>query len=51
MKTLVTVVALSIAAAVAAPAFAQGTTPTTQVECEKKPDMRWDDGSKTCLKK
>jgi hypothetical protein len=52
MKTLATVVALSIAAIVTAPAFAQTIKPaTTQAECEKDSSMRWDDNSKTCIKK
>ena len=49
MKSLAAVLALSIAAAVAAPALAQ--SPPTQAECEKMQDKRWDDGSKTCLPK
>jgi hypothetical protein len=52
MKSILTVVALSFAAAVSAPAFAQTTsTPSTQAECEKMADKRWDDQSKTCLPK
>jgi hypothetical protein len=52
MKSLATVLALTIAAFVTAPAFAQTITPaTTQAECEKNSDMRWDDQSKTCIKK
>jgi hypothetical protein len=47
MKSLTTVIALSIAAAIAAPAFAQ-TTPTTQAECIKA-DRQWDEGGKICL--
>jgi hypothetical protein len=51
MKSILTVMALSIAAAVSAPAFAQTSTPTTQAECEKMADKKWDDGSKMCLPK
>ena len=52
MKSLMTVIALSIAAAITAPAFAQTKqNPPTQSECEKLKDMRWDDSSKTCVKK
>jgi hypothetical protein len=52
MKSILTVIALSISAAVAAPAFAQTTsTPATQAECEKMTDKKWDDQSKTCLPK
>jgi hypothetical protein len=47
MKTLLTVTALSIAAAIAAPAFAQ-TNPTTQAECLKA-GRQWDEGGKICL--
>ena len=49
MKSLLTVIALSFAAAVAVPAFAQ--TPPTQAECEKMQDKKWDESSKTCLPK
>jgi hypothetical protein len=51
MKSLMTVVALSIAAVVTAPAFAQTSAPATQAECEKMADKKWDDQSKTCLPK
>jgi hypothetical protein len=51
MKSMLAIVALSIAAAVTLPAFAQDPAPKTQAECEKHQDMRWDPGSKTCIKK
>ena len=52
MKSILTVIALSIAAAVTVPAFAQTTPPApTRVDCDKMPDKKWDDGSKTCLPK
>jgi hypothetical protein len=52
MKAFATIIALSIASAVTAPAFAQTIKPaTTQSECEKNGDMKWDDQSKTCVKK
>lgn len=51
MKSVLTVMALSIAVAVSAPAFAQGSKAKTQAECEKMEGMRWDPGSKQCLKK
>ena len=52
MKSLLAVLALSIAAAVTAPAFAQTTPPAqTRVDCEKMQDKKWDDSSKTCLPK
>jgi hypothetical protein len=52
MKSLATIIALSIATLVITPAFAQTqTTATTQSECEKNPDMKWNDQTKTCIKK
>lgn len=51
MKAFLTVVALSFAAAVMAPAFAQKAEPKTQAECQKMPDKKWDPGSKRCLPK
>jgi hypothetical protein len=53
MKSIATIVALSIATLFAAQAIAQTTIKpaTTQSECEKNGDMKWDDQSKTCIKK
>jgi hypothetical protein len=52
MKSLTTILALTIAVAVAAPSFAQTKPPApTKVDCEKMKDKRWDEGSKTCLPK
>ena len=51
MKFVFTVVALSIAAAFTAPAFAQKAEPKTQAECQKVKGMKWDPGSKRCLPK
>jgi multisubunit Na+/H+ antiporter MnhG subunit len=52
MKTFATVVALSVATLVTAPAFAQTIKPAaSQAECEKDSSMKWDDASKTCIKK
>jgi hypothetical protein len=52
MKSIATILALSIATVFAAPVFAQTQTPaTTQSECEKNGDMKWDDQTKTCIKK
>jgi len=52
MKTFATIIALTVATAIAGPAFAQTQTPaTTQSECEKNPDMKWNDQTKTCIKK
>ena len=52
MKTFATIIALTVATAIAAPAFAQTIKPaTTQAECEKQAGMKWDDQSKTCVKR
>ncbi len=52
MKTFATIVALTVATAVTSAAFAQTIKPaTTQSECEKQAGMKWDDQSKTCVKK
>ncbi len=52
MKTLVSLLALSIAVAFTAPAFAaEPAVPTTKAACEKMKDMKWDDATKTCVKK
>jgi hypothetical protein len=52
MKSIATIIALSLATAFAAPAFAQTQTPaTTQAECEKNADMKWNDTTKSCIKK
>jgi hypothetical protein len=53
MKSLMTVVALSMFAAVTAPAFAQSDDPKnakTQAECIKA-GGQWDAGGKLCLPK
>ena len=52
MKTIAAIIALSLATAFTVPAFAQTISPaTSKAECEKDSSMRWDDNSKTCLKK
>lgn len=51
MKSILTVLALSFAAAVAAPSFAQTAEPKTQAECEKMQDKKWDQQSNKCLPK
>ena len=52
MKTFATIVALSIATAVTSAAFAQTIKPAAnQAECEKQAGMKWDDQTKTCVKK
>ena len=51
MKSALALAAI-MSAAIAAPAFAQTIKPaTTQAECEKQAGMKWDDQSKTCVKK
>ena len=50
MKTLVsTIVALGLAVAFTAPAFAADKAPKTQAACEKV-HMKWDATTKTCSK-
>jgi len=49
MKTLVSIAALALAIAFAAPAFAGPPAPTNQADC-KKAGMHWDDATKTCHK-
>ena len=51
MKTLATVIALSVAAVVTAPAFAQTATPTNKADCEKLANKKWDETTKTCVNK
>jgi hypothetical protein len=53
MRSLATVLALSIASAFTTAAFAQTTTttPATQAECEKMADKRWNESTKTCVPK
>jgi hypothetical protein len=48
MKTLASLLVLSFAVVVAAPAFAGGDKPKTQAECAAEKDMIWDDATKTC---
>lgn len=49
MRALTSLLALSLAAAFTAPAFAGGDAPKTQAECAKMKDMIWDDATKTCV--
>lgn len=48
MKSILSLVALSIAMAVTAPAFAKH---HTKAECEKLEGMKWDDATGKCVKK
>jgi hypothetical protein len=50
MKTLSFAVLAGLLLAVAAPAFAAD-PPKTKADCEKVKDMKWDDATKTCVKK
>ena len=48
MKSLVSTLALTLAVAFAAPAFAEpATTPANQADCEKA-GMKWDSATSTC---
>jgi hypothetical protein len=47
MKTLVSIITLSLAVAFAAPAFAAEKVPTTKSGCEKA-HMTWDATAKKC---
>lgn len=49
MKALASLLVLSFAVVVAAPAFAGGDKPKTQAECAGAKDMIWDDATKTCV--
>jgi len=50
MKTTLSLIALSLAVAFTAPAFAQmKDAPKTKADCEKMKDMKWD--GKKCVKK
>lgn len=49
MKTLVSITALALAVAFAAPALAGPATPTNKADCEKA-GMKWDATSNACLK-
>jgi hypothetical protein len=49
MKSLLSLIALGLAASFAAPAFAEDPPPTTKAECDKTPDMEWDDSQGKCV--
>ena len=49
-KILSTAIVAGLLLAVAAPAFAAD-APKTKADCEKTKDIKWDDASKTCVKK
>jgi hypothetical protein len=51
-KILSTAIVADLLLAITTPAFAaEPATPTTKADCEKMKDMKWDDASKTCVKK
>jgi hypothetical protein len=49
MKSVVSIIAVALAVAFTAPAFAADKTPTTKAACEKA-HMKWDDTAKKCTK-
>jgi len=50
MKSILSLVALGLAVAVAAPAFAEE-APITKADCEKMEGMMWDEATGKCVKK
>jgi hypothetical protein len=50
MKSLLSLMALGLAVTVSAPAFAEDPPPTTKEECEKTPDMEWDEATGKCVR-
>jgi hypothetical protein len=50
MKSLLSLIALGLAVSVAAPAFAEDPPPATKAECQKTPDMEWDETQNKCLR-
>jgi hypothetical protein len=51
MKSIASILALTVAIAFTAPAFAgPGSTPTNKVDCEKAGKV-WDDAGKKCVEK
>jgi hypothetical protein len=53
MKGLIPLLALGLAVAFTAPAFAEDApaAPTTKADCEKMKDMTWDAATSKCMKK
>jgi ribosomal protein L12E/L44/L45/RPP1/RPP2 len=47
MKSLLSLLALGIAVATITPAYAEA--PATEAECNKTPDMEWDDSQGKCV--
>ena len=50
MKSILSLVALGLAFAVAAPSFAEDAA-TTKADCEKMEGMQWDEAAGKCVKK
>jgi hypothetical protein len=50
MKSLLSLLALGLATVFVAPAFAEEDPPTTKAECDKTPDMEWDDSQGKCVR-
>jgi hypothetical protein len=52
IKAVNAAIAMSFLLATAAPVFAaDAAAPTTKAACHKMQDMKWDAGTKTCVKK
>jgi hypothetical protein len=50
MKSILSLVALGLAVSMAAPAFAEDPPPKTKAECQKTPDMEWDESQGKCVR-
>ena len=48
MKTILSLTALGLALAVAAPAFAQDAAPVTKADCQKAKGL-WDEATQKCI--
>jgi hypothetical protein len=49
MKSLLSLLALGMAAATITPAYADKPAPTTQEECQKTADYEWDSATGKCV--
>lgn len=50
MKSLLSLLALGFAVATIAPVYAEEPPPSTKAECQKTPDMEWDDSQGKCVR-
>jgi hypothetical protein len=50
MKSILSLIALGLAVSVTAPAFAEDKPPATKAECDKVPDMEWDESQGKCVR-